>query len=72
MEVAALFFMIVAMLLIGTPIAVALGLSSITFLLVLSDTSLYSTAYCTLYSTLYSGLNTVWVFWVSSHSLGYN
>ena len=44
MEVAALFFMIVAMLLIGTPIAVALGLSSITFLLVLSDTSLASIA----------------------------
>ena len=44
MEVAALFFMIVAMLLIGMPIAVALGLSSITFLLVLSDTSLASIA----------------------------
>ena len=44
MEVAALFFIIVAMLLIGMPIAVALGLSSITFLLVLSDTSLASIA----------------------------
>ncbi len=44
MEVAALFFIIVAMLLIGTPIAVALGLSSITFLLVRSDTSLASIA----------------------------
>jgi C4-dicarboxylate transporter DctM subunit len=44
MEVALLFGIIVALLLVGVPIAVALGLSSITFLLVLSDTSLASIA----------------------------
>ena len=42
MEVAALFLSVVVMLLIGVPIAVSLGLSSILFLLVLSDTSLAS------------------------------
>ncbi|MFY0623903.1 MAG: TRAP transporter large permease [Pelagimonas sp.] len=44
MEVAILFIMVVGLMLIGVPIAVALGFSSITFLLVLSDTSLSSVA----------------------------
>jgi C4-dicarboxylate transporter DctM subunit len=44
MEVAALFILIIVLLVIGVPIAVALGLSSIMFLLVLSDTSLASIA----------------------------
>ena len=44
MEVAILFAMVVTLLLIGTPIAVALGLSSMMFLLVLSDSSLASVA----------------------------
>ena len=44
MEVAALFAMVIGMLLVGVPIAIALGLSSIIFLLVLSDTSLASIA----------------------------
>jgi len=43
-EVAILFIMVVGLMLIGVPIAVALGFSSITFLLVLSDTSLSSVA----------------------------
>ncbi|MGV6838953.1 MAG: TRAP transporter large permease [Planktomarina sp.] len=44
MEVAILFFMVIGLLLMGVPIAVSLGLSSILFLLVLSDTSLASIA----------------------------
>jgi C4-dicarboxylate transporter DctM subunit len=44
MEVAILFFLVIAMLIIGVPIAISLGLSSIMFLLVLSDTSLASVA----------------------------
>ncbi|WP_296764121.1 TRAP transporter large permease [Sediminimonas sp.] len=44
MDVAALFAMVVGMMLIGVPIAVSLGLSSIVFLLVLGDTSLASIA----------------------------
>ena len=44
MEVAILFFLVIAMLIIGVPIAISLGLSSIIFLLVLSDTSLASVA----------------------------
>ena len=44
MEVAILFFLVIAMLIIGVPIAISLGLSSIMFLLVLSDTSLTSIA----------------------------
>ncbi|WP_319823587.1 TRAP transporter large permease [Thalassovita sp.] len=44
MEVAILFAMVVGLMLIGVPIAVSLGLSSILFLLVLSDTSLASIA----------------------------
>jgi len=44
MEVAILFIMVIGLLLIGVPIAVALGMSSILFLLVLSDTSLASIA----------------------------
>ena len=44
MEVAILFGMIIGLMLIGVPIAVSLGLSSIGFLLVLSDTSLAAIA----------------------------
>ena len=44
MEVALLFIMIIGLLLIGVPIAVSLGLSSMIFLLVNSDTSLGSIA----------------------------
>ena len=44
MEVAILFAMVVGLMLIGVPIAVALGFSSTIFLLVLSDTSLASIA----------------------------
>ncbi|CUH66701.1 Neu5Ac permease [Thalassovita gelatinovora] len=44
MEVATLFAMVVGLMLLGVPIAVSLGLSSILFLLVLSDTSLASVA----------------------------
>ena len=44
MEVAVLFMMVIGFLLIGVPIAVSLGLSSMIFLLVLSDTSLASIA----------------------------
>ena len=44
MEVAILFFLVIAMLIISVPIAISLGLSSIMFLLVLSDTSLASIA----------------------------
>jgi C4-dicarboxylate transporter DctM subunit len=44
MEVALLFLAIISLLLVGVPIAVALGLSSIGFLLVFSNTSLGSVA----------------------------
>jgi C4-dicarboxylate transporter DctM subunit len=44
MEVVILFTMVIGLMLIGVPIAVSLGLSSILFLLVLSDTSLASIA----------------------------
>ncbi len=44
MDVAILFFMVIGFLLIGVPIAVSLGLSSMVFLLVYSDTSLASIA----------------------------
>ena len=44
MEVAILFLMVIGLMLVGVPIAVALGLSSTLFLLVLSDTSLASVA----------------------------
>ncbi|MBV7407847.1 TRAP transporter large permease [Maritimibacter sp. DP1N21-5] len=44
MEVALLFVIIIGLLLIGVPIAIALGFSSILFLLVFSDTSLASIA----------------------------
>ena len=44
MEVIVLFAMVVGLMLIGVPIAVSLGMSSIIFLLVLSDTSLASIA----------------------------
>ncbi|MDC0012139.1 TRAP transporter large permease [Octadecabacter sp.] len=44
MDVAILFGMVIAFLAIGVPIAVALGLSSTLFLLVLSDSSLASVA----------------------------
>ncbi|WP_299030778.1 TRAP transporter large permease [uncultured Sulfitobacter sp.] len=44
MEVVVLFTMVIGLMLIGVPIAVSLGTSSILFLLVLSDTSLASIA----------------------------
>ncbi|MBW4962984.1 TRAP transporter large permease [Sulfitobacter sp. CW3] len=44
MEVLVLFLMIVGLMLLGLPIAVSLGFSSIVFLLVLSDSSLASIA----------------------------
>jgi C4-dicarboxylate transporter DctM subunit len=44
MEIAILFAMVVGLMLIGVPIAVALGLSSILFLMALSDASLASIA----------------------------
>jgi len=44
MEVFVLFTMVIGLMLIGVPIAISLGLSSIMFLLVLSDTSLASIA----------------------------
>ena len=44
MEVLILFMMIVGLMLLGVPIAVSLGFSSIIFLLVLSDSSLASIA----------------------------
>ena len=44
MEVVFLFLMIVGLLLIGVPIAIALGLSSIVFQLLFSETSLASIA----------------------------
>ncbi|PWQ92703.1 TRAP transporter large permease [Leucothrix pacifica] len=51
MEVAILFGLIIGLLLLGVPIAIALGFSSIIFLLVLSDTSLASVA-----QTLYQAM----------------
>ncbi len=51
MHVLALFLGIIALLMIGVPIAVALGLSSILFLLFFSDTSLASIA-----QTFYGGM----------------
>ncbi|KUF11574.1 hypothetical protein AVJ23_07400 [Pseudoponticoccus marisrubri] len=44
MDVVILFAMVISLMLIGVPIAVSLGFSSIVFLLVLSDTSLASVA----------------------------
>ncbi|WP_289043285.1 TRAP transporter large permease [uncultured Aliiroseovarius sp.] len=44
MDVVFLFAMVIGLLMIGVPIAVALGMSSIIFLLVFSDTSLASVA----------------------------
>ena len=44
MDVALLFLMVVGLMLIGVPIAVSLGLSSMLFLLALSDTSLAAIA----------------------------
>jgi C4-dicarboxylate transporter DctM subunit len=44
MEVAILFAMVIGLMMIGVPIAISLGFSSIVFLLVLSDTSLASIA----------------------------
>jgi len=43
-EVAILFAMVIGLMLVGVPIAISLGFSSIIFLLVLSDTSLASIA----------------------------
>ncbi len=44
MDIVFLFAMVIGLMLIGVPIAVSLGLSSIVFMLVLSDTSLASIA----------------------------
>ncbi|MDF2367624.1 TRAP transporter large permease [Sneathiella sp.] len=51
MEVVLLFAIIITLLLLGVPIAIALGLSSIVFLLALSDSSLASVA-----QTLYEAM----------------
>ncbi len=51
MEVVILFTMVVGLLLIGVPIAISLGLSSMVFLLAYSDTSLASVA-----ASLYNGM----------------
>ena len=74
MEVLLLFVMIVGLLLIGVPIAVSLGFSSIFFLLVFSDTSLASIAavpiyllvahWSLLYYTLFVGLAIAMGIWV--------
>ncbi len=50
MDVFILFAMVIGLMLIGVPIAVSLGLSSILFLLALSDTSLAAVA-----ASLYNG-----------------
>ncbi|MFZ1725685.1 MAG: TRAP transporter large permease subunit [Albidovulum sp.] len=52
MEVLLLFVMIVGLMLVGVPIAIALGLSSTIFLLMFSDTSLASIA-----QTLYNAMD---------------
>ena len=44
MEVALLFLMVIVLMLIGVPIAISLGMSSVLFLLVFSDSSLASVA----------------------------
>ena len=44
MEVALLFFLVIGLLIIGVPIAISLGMSSVLFLLVFSDSSLASIA----------------------------
>ena len=44
MDILILFIMVVAFMLIGVPIAVSLGLSSIIFLMIHSDASLASVA----------------------------
>ena len=44
MEVALLFSLVIGLLIIGVPIAIALGMSSVLFLLVFSDSSLASIA----------------------------
>lgn len=51
MDIVYLFVMVVGLMLIGVPIAIALGLSSIMFLLMFSDSSLASVA-----QTLYQGM----------------
>ena len=51
MEVVLLFVLVIGLLLIGVPIAVSLGLSSMIFLLAFSDTSLASVA-----ASLYNGM----------------
>jgi C4-dicarboxylate transporter DctM subunit len=51
MEVVILFTMVVGLLLVGVPIAISLGLSSMVFLLAYSDTSLASVA-----ASLYNGM----------------
>ena len=44
MEVLLLFVLVIGLMMIGTPIAVSLGFSSVMFLLVFSDASLASVA----------------------------
>ena len=44
MDIVLLFVMVIGLMLIGVPIAVSLGLSSIIFLMVLSESSLASVA----------------------------
>ncbi|MDP5335968.1 MAG: TRAP transporter large permease subunit, partial [Paracoccaceae bacterium] len=51
MDVFILFAMVIGLMLIGVPIAVSLGLSSILFMLALSDTSLAAVA-----ASLYNGM----------------
>ena len=44
MEVVILFTLVIGLMLIGVPIAISLGMSSVLFLLVFSDSSLASVA----------------------------
>ena len=44
MEVVILFTLVIGLMLIGAPIAISLGMSSVLFLLVFSDSSLASVA----------------------------
>ena len=55
MEVILLFAMVIGLMLIGVPIAISLGFSSIVFLLAFSDTSLASVA-----QTLFEAFEGTW------------
>ncbi|GIR85747.1 MAG: hypothetical protein CM15mP85_23710 [Rhodobacterales bacterium] len=63
MEVALLFSLVIGLLIIGVPIAVSLGMSSVLFLLAFSDSSLASIAQ-TLFSA-FEGHSHYWLY----HSL---